>query len=216
MIRLRNWAAIVLLAIAIVPQYASSQMNNRIWEPTLLEDATDEIPKGTVSKEIVGQLQLSGLRIVLEETKMSDVAAKLGGTIGQRGDAADYLEWLCYEVPTSEGRSVLWLLSGEIDGETVGGFQWLSIAASRELDQRCQILPRGAVEIPLAIRPGIAEAALRSVLGKPTRQKGQRIEYVHEKELEIRKEPFTVTNTLSVLLRNSVVYCIEVWKSTVS
>ena len=161
-------------------------------------------------------LRVSDVDVELEETELTKVKAHLGGEIGGRGDAADSLAWLCYEVPTDSGRTVLWLMSGEMNDGTVGGFQWEKIAASIQVDKRCRLLSKGSVELPLDVRPGMTEEALKNVLGRPTWTHGSNIEYVHEEEQKIRYEQYFETNTLYVLLRNGIAWGIEVWKSTTS
>jgi len=59
-------------------------------------------------------------------------------------------------------------MSGEMDDGTVGGFQCVSIAASTQVDKRRRLLAKGSVELPIAVRPGMTEEALKNVLGKPT------------------------------------------------
>jgi hypothetical protein len=187
-----------------------------LWEPSLLLKPTDEVPKGSVPKNMIERLRVSNTEIVLEETKLTDVQAKLGGTVGHRGDAASSLQWLCYELQTDEGRSVLWLMAGEMDAGTVGGFQWRKIAESTVVDQRCQPLPNGTLKLPIGLNLGMERSVLLQTLGKPTREHANRIDYVHDEEQQIRNEPCTESNYVYVLLRDGVALDIEVWKATIS
>jgi hypothetical protein len=208
--------ALVCTLLVVTSAGGESQISGRksIWEPLQLLKPTAEIPKGSVRGNILTHLRVSGVNVELEETELTKVKAQLGGEIGTRGDAADSLAWLCYEVPTDSGRTVLWLMSGEMDDGTVGGFQWINIAASTQVDKRCRLLPKGSVELPIAVRPGMTEEALKKVLGKPTLAHHSDIEYVHEEEQQIRNAPYFEMNTVYVLLRNGITRGIEVWKST--
>ena len=206
---------IVMAILTAFPTISPSQVSQS-WEPTLLSSPTAEFPKATIPKRIMGALKISGMEIVFEETKISDVKARFGGTVGHRGDAGDSLGWLCYEVPTQRGRSVLWFLSSEIDGGTIGGFQWLSLAPGDRLDPRCQLLSNSSVQMPIPIHLDDAEREAMRFLGAPSARQGDLLQYVHEANISIKAEPYTVTNTLYLLMKNGVVKAIEVWKSTVS
>jgi hypothetical protein len=207
---------VFVLLIAI--SHASSQSSNRhviSWQPSPLIKET-AMPNASVSKNFVVELHVSGLKVVLEETKLTDVQALFGGTIGQRGDAAESLEWLCYQVSDGGSSSVLWLMSAEVDGGAVGGFQWIEVSESQQIDKRCQKLPAGGVRLPRNLRLGMKASLIVQEFGKPTRQDGNRLEYVHEEQLRIRNEPYTEINTLHLLLRDKIVRGVEVWMSTTS
>jgi len=207
---------VCVLLIAISP--ASSQSSNRhviSWEPSpLIKEMA--MPNASVSKNLMVELHVSGLKVVLEETKLTDVQALFGGTIGQRGDAAESLEWLCYQVSDGGNSSVLWLMSGEIDGGAVGGFEWIEVSESQQIDKRCQKLPAGGVRLPRNLRLRMKASLIVQEFGKPTRGDGNRLEYVHKEQLRIRNEPYTKINTLHVLLHDKIVLGVEVWMSTTS
>lgn len=96
MCRFFGLSALFFVACVTLAQTASrssSSIDAAIWEPpawTFLQ----EYPKATVSKEMVAALRLSNLPISLENTKLEDVRSTLGGTIGQKGDAGEFDEWL--------------------------------------------------------------------------------------------------------------------------
>jgi hypothetical protein len=170
----------------------------------------------TVPREIITGLRVSGIGIALEGSELAAVKTRAGGTIGHRGDAATALSWLCFHGINPEGDWVLWLMSGEMDGDSVGGFRWQSIGHATEVDRRCQTLPegQGGVELPVPLRLGMGEAGVLDTLGHPTNRLGNTLLYLHEHEGKIRNEPYTAMNTVAVLLRGGVVWAIEVWKST--
>jgi hypothetical protein len=167
---------------------------------------------------MVGAFRVSNFPIEFEETKMEDVRTRLGGTIGHKGDAGEYLEWLCFHGTDSEGRWVLWLESGEIDGGMVGSFRWERLPMNAELDQRCRMLQRkaGGIVLPISLRLGTTEKEVLKTLGTPTVRRGDRLIYVHEHDETIRGEPFTSDNIVEVRLRGGTVCAIEVSKTVSS
>ena len=123
--RLFSISALFFVASATFAQSASRQSSSSgqvIWGPPAW--TYDEIPKATVSKQMLATLRVSGFPVTLENTNMDDVASSLGGTIGQKGDAGKFEEWLCFHGTDANGSWVLWLESGKIDGGTVGSFHW--------------------------------------------------------------------------------------------
>lgn len=218
-----NRLSSIVIVLFIVTCPAFTQTSNTppssrarvAWQPPTW-DFANELPAATVPKEMVGALRVSNFPIEFEETKMDDVRTRLGGTIGHKGDAGEYLEWLCFHGTDSGGRWVLWLESGEIDGGMVGSFQWQHLAKDADLDQRCRMLQHAAIELPIALRLGIAEKEVLKTLGAPTVRRGNRLIYVHEHEETIRGEPFTSYNIVAVLLRSGKVLAIEVSKTVSS
>jgi len=216
----RFWAisGLFFVACATSAQSASrpsSSSGQVIWEPpawTFLH----EIPKATVSKQMLATLRVSGFPITLENTKMDKVSSTLGGSIGQKGDAGNFEEWLCFYGTDPSGRWVLWLESGEIDGGTVGSFQWQRLDTSAVLDGRCQMLGDAKVDLPIAVRLGTVEAGVLKSLGRPTVRRGDRLVYVHEHQESILGEPFDSSNIVAILLRAGRVWEIDVSKTTSS
>lgn len=194
---------------------SSSSIDAVTWEPQAWA-FLQEYPKATVSKQMVAALRVSNLLVRLENTTMEDVKATLGGTIGKKGDAGDFDEWLCFHGSDPSGGWVLWLESGEIDGGTVGSFQWQRLSASAVLDRRCRVLGEAKVKLPIALQLGITEAEVLKILGRPTVKQGDRLIYLHEHPLTIRGEPSTSDNVVAILLRGGRVWAIEVSKTTVS
>jgi hypothetical protein len=219
MCRFCGISILFFVACAAFPQTAgrssSSTVGRVIWEPPAW-DFLQVIPKATVSKEMLGTFRLSDFPINLEKTEMDDVKAMLGGTLGQSGDAGDYVEWLCFHGTDPNGRWALWLESSEIDGGAVGSFQWQRLNQGAVLDRRCQILRNAKVELPIALRLGIAEAEVLKSLGRPTVRHGDRLIYVHYHQESFHGEPYDSYNIVAILLRAGRVWAIEVSKTTTS
>jgi hypothetical protein len=188
------------------------------WEPLGLLPSVDRLPQPTVSREYITSLRVANWSMILEKTTLEDVQARLGGTVGRRGDASTSLHWICLSGTDRAGRWVLWLESGEIHGGDVGAFELRRIPPAAVLDDRCVALSgrNSGVTLPIPLRLGIKEAEVIKVVGKPTVRLGEILLYVHEHQETIRGEPFDATNVLAVLVRRGVVEAIEVWKTTVS
>jgi hypothetical protein len=218
MSRFFSISVLFFVGCAAFAQSASRQRSpgdQVVWAPPVWSFMR-ATPKATVSREILATLRVSDFSIRLEDTKMEDVASTLGGTLGGRGDAGDSVEWLCLYGTDGSGPWVIWLESGEIDGGTVGSFQWQRLAKSAVLDRRCQMLGEAKVELPIALRLGTGEAEVLKNLGQPTVRHGNRLIYVHEHQESIRGEPYISENIVAVLLRAGRVWAIEVSKTTAS
>jgi len=219
--RLFSVVLLLILTCSAFTQTPANPLSSRThvaWQPPGWDGLFNELPTATVPKEMVGAFRVSDFPIELEETKMDDVRAHLGGTIGHKGDAGEYLEWLCFRGTDSEGRWVLWLESGEIDGGMVGRFRWQRLPMNAELDQRCRMLQReaGGILLPISLRLGTTEKEVLKTLGTPTVRRGDRLIYVHEHDETIRGEAFTSYNIVEVRFRGGTVCAIGVSKTVSS
>src|SRR5437588_153215 len=123
---------LTFLAPAALPQTAGHSEPHKsitVWKPP--DWNFPENVKASVPKEMFSSFRVSGYDIRFEETSMESVEKRLGGETGQRGDAGDALEWLCFHGADAAGAWVLWLESGEIDGGFVGSFQWQRLSNSQ-------------------------------------------------------------------------------------
>ena len=188
-----------------------------VWEPPQ-SWYPQPYPKPTVPRELVGQLHVANMDIVLEETRMKDVQARLGGSIGHRGDAGEYLEWVCVHGTDEIGEWALWIEGGEIHGGTVGGFQWQRVPSTAKFDKRCPTLSKAdsAITLPIAIGLGTTEAELLRILGKTSVREGDNFRFAHQHEETIRGESYTSDNQVSVFVRKGTVWALHVWKTTTS
>lgn len=165
---------------------------------------------------MIGSLRVGGMSIILEETKLDDARKHFGAGIGGRGDAGDAEAWVCLHGSDDDGPWMFWLTSGEIDGPSIGGFQWRRLSPDEMPDRRCPLLSKksGGIELPAAIHLGIEEQEVRQILGRPTFEKGKLLIFSHEHRRVIRGETFYVSNNIAILVREGVVWAIEVAKST--
>ena len=217
--RRQSYIAFVLLAFAAFSQTGTQSGPRRhqtVWEPPAWNFPQNA--KASVPKEMLAKLLVSAYNITLEETSMEDAAKRFGGTIGSKGDAGDFLEWLCLHGTDAADDWVLWLESGEIDGGYVGSFQWQRIQSGTVLDARCAALPNAAhvLELPVAVHLGSTEADVVKALGPPTLRSSERLVYLHEHDESIRGEPYNSSNIVIVRVRNGTVWAIAVLKTTSS
>ncbi len=186
-----------------------------IWSPPRI-GWQDNPPSPTVPKEMIGTLRIDNMPINLEETKLEDARKHFGGTIGSRGDAGDAEAWLCLHGSDVNGPWIFWLTSGEIDGPSIGGFQWRRLSSSEKPDRRCRSLPNegGGIRLPLAIHPGMTKLEVQQILGMPTYVRNNTQFFSHEHQRIIGKETWTVSNDMALVFRYGVVWAMEVAKTT--
>jgi hypothetical protein len=219
MICARSIAAVVLCSACAGP--AQMATNGRtlprvLWAP-LQVDWGQELHASTVSKEMINGLKIAGYPIILEETKLGDAQKRFGGEIGSRGDAGTAEAWLCLRGNDRVGPWMFWLSSFEIDGPTVGGFQWRRLASNETADPRCQIIGKNNdIQLPLAIRLGTTERDLRRIMGKPSAVRGGTLIFCHDYKVVIDKQNYDASNSVGVELRDNAVWAIIVEKSTVN
>jgi hypothetical protein len=185
-----------------------------IWQPP--SETWKALPNGTIPKPMITSLSVAEYPITLGETRLSDLQKRFGGAIGTKGDAGDFLQWLCFANGNHSRPWVLWLESGEMDDGTVAGFHWSRLAREAKVDGRCRQLgeSEARVQLPLAIRPAMVEKEVFAILGSPTARKGNSRLYVHEHEESVKGETFFNTNTVELSLRNGRLTSIGVWNST--
>ena len=185
------------------------------WQPPTIHSPLS-LPQPTVPREIVSRIRVSKLLVVLEETKMTDVQKRLGGSFGHSGDASEALEWLCYYGADAEGRWALWLESSETAGGAVDGFLLQRLERDTRMDRRCGDLQDGRIDLPIPLNLGITEKQVQRLLGKPTLKFRNTLVFGHEHAETLHQKPYTASNTVYIALRRGVVWAIEAWKSTLS
>lgn len=164
---------------------------------------------------MISSLRIANLPVILETTKLEDAQKRLGGAIGSRGDGGDSEAWLCIHGSDQDGPWIFWLTSGEIEGLTyISGFQWRHLSDSETPDRRCSLLPqdKGRIELPDTLHPGMTEAEARKVLGRPSLAQGNLLIYCHEHQKIIHKLPYSVENTIGIVLHSGVVQEIDAVK----
>jgi len=216
----QNMRSALCIALSVIASCAFAQNeplgSHAVWEPPGWN--FPENVKASVPREILSSFRLSAYNITLEETSMESVRRRFGGEMGRKGDAGDALEWLCFQGADATGRWVLWLESGEIDGGSVGSFQWQRLSSREVLDPRCHALrgPTSAIRLPLSLKLGAKKTEMLEILGEPTTIDAERLIYLHEHEETIKGAPFTTSNIVVVRLRDGIVWAIQVSKTSSS
>jgi hypothetical protein len=212
-----------VILFCVVLGFASAQTaarpqgadGGKIWTPQLLLKFDDPLPEATVPKEMIPSVRISDVKVTLEHTELEAMEARFGGEIGSEGDAGESIGWLCLHGNDAVGPWVLWLLSDEIDGPYVGGFEWARVSRSSQFDERCAALPDPSrVELPIQLRLDTPEARVLQLLGRPTFRKDKVLAYEHEHDETIRGEPFISDNGVYIAIRDGKVWAINVWKTT--
>jgi len=211
--------ALVLIACSAFAQRSQRTQGshpNKVWEPP--DWNFPESVKASVSKEMFSAFHVAGYEVALEETSMKDAQTHLGGEIGQKGDAGDAVEWLCFHGADERGTWVLWLESGEIDGGYVGSFQWRRIVKGAVFDPRCRDLGHreSQIKLPLPLALGANKSEVLKALGEPSLKDDEQLIYLHEHDSTISSEPFTTSNIVIVRLENGIVWAIQVSKTSSS
>ena len=132
-----------------------------------LPGSANDLGKGGPALDI----QLDGVKVKLEETKLADIAARFGGEINTTGEEASFA-WLCYAAPAAGdgGASLTWFYAVDAEVQLVSG---IAVEyASDEPVPGCTNL-----EKPLGLTTGLPGlgapvADLDTVFGKATADSG--------------------------------------------
>jgi len=177
----------------------------------------------TIGEEFVTELHIGSEGIVLEETRLDSLKRRLGaGPIGDAGDAASSIEWLCLRGGAGPKRWVLWLESGEMGAGTVEGFHLVSVYPDAHIDRRCSSVPPrvGKIEFPKQLALGLPDSVVRQVLGPPSAVAGDTLIYRYSRHvidsLPDRTSPgeYDVQNRVFLVIGDGRVVQIAGWRST--
>jgi hypothetical protein len=166
---------------------------------------------------MIGKFSVAGMPIVFDETTLEQVRQRLGGTIGNHGDAGDALAWLCFRGEDETGPWIFWLTSGELYGlSSIDGFTWRRMAPSEIPDHRCRTLPKdsGGISLPVPLRLGLTKDLVRQMIGRPTRSRSDALFFLFERQRVVHGEQWTVYNSATLEFQNGGLWIVEVNKST--
>lgn len=77
--------------------------------------------KANLDKVPVNAIEVGGLKVVLQRTKLKDIQKVLGGTIQTQGEGATRADWLCY---AGEGQNA-WFIANSL-----GGYEFVMMVAA--------------------------------------------------------------------------------------
>ena len=181
------------------------------WQPYKMQFPS-VAPPPTIPKEMVSSLKVATWLITLEKTTLADAQKRFGGSLGNSGDAGDFLQWLCLYKRNSDDGWVLWLTSGEIDGGSIGGFVWLRMSATRRIDSRCTEIQvkEATVTLPIPLKLNMTRDGVKQLLGKPSGSFHERVAYLHEHKGTIGRASYTWENSIDLVYQRGLVHAIQV------
>jgi hypothetical protein len=190
-----------------------------IWEPPSIGVPfipETEHPSG--AQELVSEIAIGSFNVVLEKTLLEQVGTHFRAFTGHSGDAGESLDWVCLHGQNRIGQWILWIESGEIHGQTVGGFLLLQRTANDKLDSHCKSVENARISLPIPLSLGMSRAQVVAALGPPTSQSGSHLFYYHlNPEAGDAAETLTRVSTLYIRLngRNEI-DALQVWRTTSS
>ena len=210
-----------LLAVAATVSFPQAGLDSPgaaqiLWSPPPIH-WPDQLPQASVPKEMIDSFRVAGFSIKFEETKLVEAQKRLGGSIGQHGDASNAEAWLCLRGTGASGRWISWLTSSEIGGLTwIDGFVWRRLAPNERPDRRCAALPvtSGGIVLPLSIHPGMKETEIRRIMGPPTISHGDALFYSHEHSIVLHNEEYTSSNDVVIVSRDGALWEISASRVT--
>ena len=199
---------------AIVVRAADSQASatQGMWLPPHVPGKDINVP-ATVTEDWLTNLGIGAQRVVFEETPLDSLQARLGaGPIGQAGDAASFVEWLCFSGGIGPDRWVLWLEAGETDAGTVGSFHMVSVRPEAQVDRRCtQLQPAGSLVLPKGLKVGLDDSTVHRLLGSPSARVGDTSIYYFERQPPAKD---AVRTRVVLVTDRSRVVQIAAWRSS--
>lgn len=204
---MKHWVAAALLLVSMPllsaqPADRSAPSDTALWEP-LPPPPFDKLPDATGGGEMITRLTIFGFPVALQSTSLESARKHFGAEMGSKGDAGEAQGWVCLQGSDDDGPWVLWLLSNEIDGPAVGGFEWLRIDSATKVDPRCKRLANGSdvVQLPVALHLGMSIADAEEVIGTPSGLAGRSRVYVHERALRSNGKDYAADNTVYLRFR---------------
>ncbi len=190
----------------------SSGVSQEKWAPPPIP-GEKIVAAATVKADLATELQIGSERIVLEETLLDSVKRRLNaGPIGEIGEAASHLTWLCLSGGSGQQQWMLWLESGEMGGGSVEGFHLLSVSPGTQVDHRCaRAVPDVKVTVSEGLALDAADSTLRRALGEPSAAAGDTVIFLYVREPP-RKD--AVESRVSVVLNRRRVVQIAAWRSS--
>lgn len=132
--------------------------------------------KANIPSVPVEAITVGGLKVVLQNTRLSEVKKAFGGTAMQSGDGSGRADWLCYSTDGSDGQKAnIWFISNALGGHDFVMMVALEVAG--KASPSCEPAP-AKLTLPTLPVPGLgaSTADLKAKFGSAT-AKGGAISY---------------------------------------
>jgi hypothetical protein len=201
MLAILRLAALALVGLVDVHSVVAQGM----WSPPGTDPV--DLAHAALKREAVPSLRVGDFQITLGRTSLSKVADQFKLATGERGDAGDFLKWVCVTGSDKGGQWILWFESGEIHGGDVGGFQLRRLGTNDAVDQRCRAIT-AVIGIPSRLSLGMSRERVEQILGKTNGN--AMFEFVYER---MNRQDITTVNSIRMQFGNGTVVSIDVWKT---
>lgn len=211
---------IALVLAALTAGTASSQaLGAPGADPGLPDGAHPDVRPAAVVL-LASSLDVGGMHVVLQSTSLSEVQARLGGSVSRQGDAGVGVRSLCYYQPHTRIPWALWLQSSELyQGDVIHGYRWARLAAVNTAgaapEAGCVAL-RQRADAPLGtmLKLGEPRDEVVAVLGPPVTETPGTLLFIRAGLTVIEGTLFTLQNRAFIKLQDRQVDSVEVWKTT--
>lgn len=132
--------------------------------------------KANIPTVPVEAINVGGLKVVLQNTRLSEVKKAFGGTPMQSGDGSGRADWLCYTTDGSKGpQANVWFISNALGGHDF--VMMVAVELANKATPGCEPAP-AKLTLPVLPIPGLgaSTADLKAKFGSAT-SKGGAISY---------------------------------------
>ena len=189
-----------------------------LWEPRPLI-ASGRASQSTAKWEMATAAAVGDVTVILEKTRLDEIAAQLVTALGSSGRDSEHLQWVCLAAVSGPERWIAWFVSEGSDRGIVRGVQMRRLEGTERPDARCAVIAADAMLLiaPSDVRLGMTRAEVSIALG-PTSStsSGDVVEYVHEhtQRGSPKTGPVRASNSVVIRFRGGIADAIQAWKST--
>jgi hypothetical protein len=157
--------------------------------------------------------------VLLEKTRIDEVATQLGAVLGSSGRGTEHLQWACLAAASGPDRWIAWFVSEGTDGGSVTGVQLRRLDGRERPDARCALVAADVMLLiaPSDVRLGMSRTEVSMALGPTTSTpSGDVVEYVHEhtRRGSPKTGPVRASSSVVIRFRGGIADAIQALKST--
>src|ERR1051325_5006928 len=112
----------MILSSAVMLSAQQPRASTTLWEPIPLALRDNVSTPPTLKREMIPNIRIGQLNIRFDETPFRAVEQRFALIRGKRGDAGEFVQWVCLSGSDSTGDWILWFQGAEVNGESIGGF----------------------------------------------------------------------------------------------